>query len=198
MEKIKKWLRVDDQDGSGYGSGDGYGDGSGYGYGDGSGSGYGYGDGYGIKSINGQSVYLVDNVQTIIISIHLNLAKGYILNSDLTLQPCYIAKGNGLFAHGETPVKAQDALREKMFENMDTDEAIKKFCETFKNGERYQGHDFFKWHHYLTGSCEMGRNSFVRNHDIDLDKTYTVQEFIRWTENDYGGQIIEKLKERYS
>ena len=197
MEKVREWLRVDGHDGSGYGSGDGYGDGSGYGTGDG--YGYGYGDGYGdgIKSFNGKLVYMIDKVQTIITSIHLNLAKGFVLNSDLTLTPCYVAKGDGLFAHGETAAEAQEALRKKVFEAMDTDEAIEKFCETFKKGERYSGHEFFEWHHYLTGSCEMGRKAFVRNHDLDLDKLYTVEEFIELTKEDYGGEVIRRVEERY-
>ena len=140
---------------------------------------------------------MVDNVLTIIISIHMALAKGFILNSDLSLDPCYVVKGNGLFAHGKTPQKAQEALQKKIFEDMDPDEAIEKFFETFKQGESYSGHEFFEWHHYLTGSCEMGRTAFVRNRGIDLDKTYTVDEFIKLTENDYGGDVIRRLKERY-
>ena len=192
MEKVRQWLIVANHDG--YGSGDGSGYGDGYGDGDGSGDGDGYG---GLKSINGQEVFLIDGIPTIITSIHLSLAKGFILDSDLTLTPCYVAKGNGLFAHGETSRAAQDALRKKVFENMDTDEAIDKFCETFKADKKYSGHDFFDWHHYLTGSCEMGRKSFVKNHDLDLDKLYTVAEFIKLTENDYGGTVIARLKERY-
>lgn len=43
----------------------------------------------------------------------------------------------------------------------------------------------------------MGRTAFVRNRGIDLDKTYTVDEFIELTENDYGSEIIKNLKERY-
>ena len=216
MEKVREWLRVDAGSGYGYGdgSGSGYGDGSGSGYGDGSGSGYGYGSGYGsgygygdgsgygsgygsgIKSINGQAIHMIDNVPTIIVSIHMALAKGFILNSYLTLDPCYVVKGDGLFAHGETPQAAQEALRKKMFEAMDTEEAIEKFCETFKKGKRYSGHDFFEWHHYLTGSCKMGREAFVRNHDLDLDKLYTVEEFIELTKEDYGGEVIRRVEER--
>ena len=198
-DKIEKFLSKD------YGDGDGSGSGSGYGYG--SGSGYGYGDGYGgdgdsdgkggLSVLNGHDVYLIDNVPTIILSIHMALAKGFILNSDLTLSPCYVVKGDRMFAHGETPQAAQEALRKKMFENMDPDEAIEKFLETFKQGESYSGHEFFEWHHYLTGSCEMGRKAFVIRHDLDLDKTYTVDEFIKLTENDYGGDVIRRLKERY-
>ena len=192
QEKIKKFLSVDSSYGSGSGSGYGSGDGSG----DGSGSGYGYVKG-GLSVLNGHDVYLIDNVPTIILSIHMALAKGFILNSDLTLSPCYVVKGDRMFAHGETPQAAQEALRKKMFENMNPDEAIEKFFETFKQGKRYSGHEFFEWHHYLTGSCEMGRTAFVRNRGIDLDKTYTVDEFIELTENDYGSEIIKNLKERY-
>ena len=43
----------------------------------------------------------------------------------------------------------------------------------------------------------MGRNSFVKNHDINLDDEFTVKEFIKICENDYGSSIIKMLKEFY-
>jgi hypothetical protein len=57
-------------------SGDGYG----------SGSGYGYGSGDGIKAFCGENVYQIDGIQTIIRKLKGNIAKGVILNSDLTIQ----------------------------------------------------------------------------------------------------------------
>jgi len=106
--------------GDGYGSGSGYGDGSGdgdgYGYGDGSGDGYGsgYGSGYGdgIKTFNGDKVYIIDDIPTIIKHIHDNVAKGYILNDDFTLTKTFVAKENGKFAHGETLHDAFASLQE--------------------------------------------------------------------------------------
>ena len=184
-------------DGSGDGYGSGYGDGSGDGSGDGYGSGYGYGDGDGIKSFDENAVYMIDGVPTIITRVSLSLAKGFILENDFTLKPCYVAKGDGYFAHGETSKDAREALTEKIFENMDTEEAIEKFVGLFKKGVKYPGNDFFQWHHYLTGSCMMGRESFVRNHAIDLNDTFTVDEFIELCENDYGGETLKRLKERY-
>lgn len=141
---------------------------------------------------------MIDGVATIITQIALSLAKGFVLQGDFTLIPCYIVKGNGYFAHGETRNKAQAALQEKIFENMDTDEAIEKFVETFKKDVKYSGKDFFEWHHYLTGSCKMGRESFVRDRGLSLSDTYTVNEFIAICENAYGGNVIKQLKERYS
>ena len=141
---------------------------------------------------------MIDGIATIITKIVGNLAKGFILNRDLTTTPCYIVKGNNMFAHGESAKKAQEALQKKIFENMDTDDKIKVFVDTFENNKKYPAKDFYDWHNKLTGSCEMGRNSFVRNNGIDLENAiYTVKEFIEITKNDFGGEIIERLEEYY-
>ena len=218
-DRIKEFLKVDTGYGSGSGSGSGYGDGSGSGYGDGSGSGYGsgyvdgygygygsgsgygygygYGDGSGIKKINKYNVYNIDDVQTIILSIYKNIAKGKILNKDMTLTDCYIAKGQNMFAHGDTIEKAVEDLRNKIFDNLDVEEKIEEFKKIFEKDKKYKGTEFYKWHHFLTGSCEMGRNSFVKNHSLNLEDKFTVNEFIEICENDYGGSIIKQLKKIY-
>ena len=200
--------------GSGYGDGSGYGWGygvsdcaSGWGYGCGTGcgdggTGYGYGgsgvgSGYGIKSFCGETVYIIDGIQSIVKRIKGNLAKGYILNSDFTKTTCYVVKSDGCFAHGETLKKAREALQSKIFERMDIDETISEFRKKFKPGVKYPGEDYFVWHHYLTGSCEMGRRSFVNDRGIDLADTFTPEEFIEICKDAYGGEIIRQLKERY-
>ena len=213
--KIKEWLNIDSSydsiygDSSGYdsGSGFGYGDGAGYGAGYGSGSGYGYGsgygdgsgEGYGLKSINKNKIFLIDNTQTIIKSIHNNIARGYIVNNDFTLKKCYIAKGQNKFAHGETIKQAIKDLEEKIMKNIDTEEVIEKFINKFTDyTKKYKASDFYQWHNYLTGSCEMGREVFAKEHNINIGKDkMTVQEFIELTENQYGGEIIKELKQYY-
>ena len=175
-------------------------DGGGYGYGSGSGdgSGYGYGSGDGIKTFCGQAVCDVDGVQTLIIAIFGSYAKGEILNSDLTTTPCYIAKRNGAFAHGETIRKAEQALIEKLYDLEPLDERIDKFVEAHTWGIEYPAEDFYSWHHILTGSCEMGRKAFAKDHGIDIEHdVMTVERFLTLTENDYGGSIIKDVKERY-
>ena len=198
-EKIKKFLQLEIGKGSGngYGSGKGYGKGSGSGYGCGNGDGSGYGYGYGVKSFRGYIVFKIDGVQTIITQIVRGIAKGFILNNDFSLDECYIIKGHNKFAHGKTIREAQRDLEEKIFEDMDTEKVIEQFRNKFKNNKKYKGTTFYKWHHNLTGSCEMGRNSFVKNHNLDLNKMYSVKEFIELTENDYGGEVIIQLKEYY-
>ena len=197
-------------DGSGYGSGsgygNGYGDGSGYGngngYGDGSGYGYGYGSGGGfdtIKSINGEKIHCIDGQPTILNSIHKDVARGAILQVDFTLKPCYIVKSRGYFAHGETIKKAMEDLNEKIFNDIDVEEKIDAFLGEFELDKKYPAHKFYEWHHKLTGSCEMGRKTFVEKHNIDLGKDeFTVEEFIELTQNDFGGEVIKELKERIS
>ena len=174
-DKVKNWL-LDNHKNSG--DGDGY--------------------GYGIKCFNGMGVYLIDSVQTIITNIKKSVAKGYILNTDLTTTPCFVVKGQGYFAHGNTLKEATESLREKIFEDMVPEEAIEEFMNKFEKGKKYKGTDFFEWHHYLTGSCLMGRESFVRNHRLDVEAMYTVDEFIALCENDYGNDIIKQLKERWN
>lgn len=197
-----------DSSGHGFDFGFGYNDGSGCGSGRGyglcrsnsydSGSGFGYVCGYKIKSFNRKIVYLIDGIETIISDIKGNLAKGFILNIDFSLSPCYICKSNGDFAHGETLKEAKESLRKKIFENMDTDETIERFLSTFEKGKKYPAKDFYEWHHYLTGSCKMGRKSFMQDRNITFDDMYTVDEFIALCENSYGGEIIKELKERWN
>lgn len=202
MEEVREFLSVS----YGYGGcgGSGYGYGTGSGTGSGSGSGYGYGDGsdygygYGRKSINSEAVYIIDDIPTIIRQIHGNIAKGCILNNDLTLTPCYVIKQNNLFAHGETLHKAREALLEKLFEDMPEEERIDEFVKAHKPDVKYSDKDFFDWHHRLTGSCEMGRMAFAKDHGLeDLTGSRTVKEFIELCENSYGGETIKKLKEFY-
>lgn len=182
MEDVKKWASRSSGDGDGSGSGRGYG--------------YGYGSGYGVKYVNGCELFDIDNTPTGIYRCHGNAAKGFVLIC-FTPVPCYIVKDGNVFAHGNTLREAEDALRAKIFENMDEDEAIERFQEHFKPGVKYKNSEFFEWHHYLTGSCRMGRETFCRNNGVDMDGESTPEYFIELTKDAYGGEVIKKLKEYY-
>lgn len=188
--------------GNGFGYGFGYGNGNGDGFGNGSGDGYGYGDGNGfgngdgIKVINGLPIHRIDSIPTIITHIHGNIAKGYIVRYNVYLEPCYIAKGNGYFAHGDTVQAARDALEAKIIANLDAEERIEKFKENFTLGRKYPAKDFYAWHNTLTGSCEPGRRAFAEERGIDVDSAeYTVEEFINMTKDSFGGEVIRQLAE---
>ena len=185
-----------------YGSGSeaGIGDGSGGGSGDGGGRlssyGYGYGHGRGLKSVNGYALFGIDGVPTCIYRARGNVAKGFILEHFEPVD-CYIVKYGDTYAHGKTLREAEDALREKIMESMDEDEAIEKFVEHFKPNTLYKNREFFEWHHYLTGSCRMGRENFCANHGVDLDGESTPEYFIELTKYAYGGETIRKLEKHY-
>ena len=198
--KIKNFLNLSSGYGYGSGSGSGYGygdgDGSGYGDGDGSGSGSGYGDG--VKEVNGDTVYIVDDVPTIIKSVRDNIAQGFILQRNLTLTPCYVVKEQNRFAHGETLHDAFSALQEKLYDDSTEEERIEAFRNKFPDYDMpYSNRDLFAYHHVLTGSCRMGRESFCKDKGIDLDGSTTVREFIELTKDSYGGDVICKLPEVY-
>ena len=222
QEKIREFLSTDTGDGDGYGYGYGYGSGSGYGdgygygygsgygsgsgsgYGSGSGSGYGdgsgsgYGDGDGLDKLDGKKIYRIDSTPTIISSVKGNVAKGYIVQSDLSLTPCFVAKGNNLFAHGSNLHEAMAALTDKMFDDMPEEERIAEFIKAHPDKDKaYPNQDLFDWHHKLTGSCMAGRNAFVKDRGLSLDDETTVADFIKLTRNAYGGSTIRALEEAY-
>jgi hypothetical protein len=173
-DKVKTFLSVNSGDGSGYGSG------------------YGYGDG--IKRFNREPVYRIDGVNTLIRSVRGNAAHGAILNGDLTLTPCYIVKQDNVFAHGETLREAMEALREKLFEDMPEDERIDTFLRETDREKAYPTQYFYDWHHRLTGSCDMGRKQFARDHGVDLEHgMMTLTEFLELTKDAYGGDVIRKV-----
>ena len=184
--------------GSGFGDGSGFGSGDGYGYGSGDGFGSGDGSGFGIKEVNGDTVYIVDDVPTIIKSVRDNIAQGFILQRDLTLKPCYIVKEQNMFAHGDTLHDAFTALQEKLYDNSTEEERIEAFRKKFPEYDTlYPNRDLFTYHHVLTGSCRMGRESFCKDKGIDLDGSTTVREFVELTKDSYGGDVICKLPEVY-
>lgn len=205
--------------GAGYGSGggDGYSNGSGNGFGNGYGCGDGgcYGDGYGcgvggcggsysgkgVNELNGENVHLVDGIQTIIKSVHGNIAQGFILKSDLTLQHCYIVKEQNYFAHGDTLHDAFTSLQEKLeriYDESTEEERIEAFVKKFPNYDTpYSNRDLFDYHNVLTGSCSMGRESFCKDKGINLDGSTTVREFVSLTKDSYGSDTICKLPQAY-
>lgn len=189
-EEVVRFLSIQ---GSGYGSG--YGSGSGDG--DGSGSGSGYGSGY-ISTYEGNIVDYIDGVPTIITRIHNNIAKGYVIKSDMTLEACYIAKAGYSFAHGETLKDAIADAEAKEMKRMPVEERIEKFIDKFGSlDSEHTGKEFYDWHHILTDSCRMGRDEFCKDNDIDLDKKYTVRYFLSITKNAYGGSVINEILETY-
>ena len=145
---------------------------------------------------NGDTVYIIDGIPTIIKSIRNNVVKGYILNNDLTLTETFVVKENNNFAHGKTLHEAFEALQEKLYDNSTEEERLEAFKKHFPDfTKKVSAKELFHWHHVLTGSCKQGRLSFCINKGIDIDKdVYTVHEFIELTQYSYGGDIIIKLK----
>lgn len=187
--------------GNGNGCGNGYGDGCGNCHGDsyGNGNGYGYGDFCGgVKEINGHAVYVIDNTRTIITSTHGNVAQGFILEHNTKLVPCYIAKDNNHFAHGRTLREAFASLQEKLYDDSTEEERIRAFKRKFPSYDtKYSNQDLFVYHHVLTGSCRMGRESFANSRGISLSDKTTVRDFVQLTKDAYGGDIIKKLPKAY-
>ncbi len=201
-------------DGLGYGSGDGSGTGRGNGRGNGEafgsgscyGSGYGvgadYGGGFGrnLKSSNGQTVYYIDDVPTIINHVVGFYAKGFILHHDLTQTPAFIARVDDCFAHGGTLHAASEEALRKATEARPLEERLAMFKTAFPDPDvECRGEDLFAWHGTLTGSCKQGRLAWCKDHGLDPKATrMTVREFCALTRDAYGGEDIRQLEKLYA
>ena len=164
--------------------------GDGYGSGDGS----GYGDG--IKEFNGRKVYDIDSVPTLIYAVKGDAAKGAVLDKDLTLKDCWIARRGNFFSHGDTLHAAVEAVEAKWRDNRPLDERIAEFVKVHPALDEVY-HDLFEWHHVLTGSCEFGRRNWCEEHGYEPTDSITLRTFFEQTKNDYGGDVIVKVARKY-
>ena len=148
--------------------------------------------------IQGHTVYMIDNMQTIITLVRGNVAQGFTLRSDLQLRPCYIVKENNKFAHGSTLRDAFTSLQEKLYDDSTEEERIEAFVQKFPSYDtEYSNKDLFTYHHVLTGSCRMGRKLFAKDKGLSLNGKMSIREFIELTKNSYGGNTIKKLPQAY-
>ncbi len=124
----------------------GKGDGEATGNGDKNGTGYGRGYDYGLKSINGNKIYYIDNLPTVVTHVKGNIAKGYFVRSDLLLEPCFIVKENNCFAHGYTLHDAFQSLQEKLYDDSTEEERIALFKSKFTDySAKYPAKELFYW-----------------------------------------------------
>ena len=127
--------------------------------------------------------------------VHGSYAKGYILRSDLTLRPTYIARVGGFFAHGDTLREAREDASAKYMEHRPVKQRIAEFIAAHPSRTgKYAGEDLYMWHGMLTGSCRAGRNAWCADRGLDPKTAkLTVAEFCKLTSDAYGGSIIQQL-----
>lgn len=107
-----------------------------------------------------------------------------------------VVRNGTTFAHGENIREAMSALRDKLYDDMSEDERIEAFWKEHNWDDEYTVEDFYRWHHILTGSCDMGRRQFFEQHNLTMEEKHNVAWFIDLTKNAYGGDVIVRLKAR--
>ena len=129
--------------------------------------------------------------------MHINndIAKGFIINTDLTLSVCYIVRNDYYYSHGKNLKAALKSLQEKTDLNLPISKRIENFKNKFKDfNKKAKASLLYNWHFKLTGSCKLGRDNFCANHNIDITKDkFNIYEFIELTKNQYGSDIIKLL-----
>ena len=133
---------------------------------------------------------------TLIYAVRGNMAKGAVLQKDLTLKDCWIAKHGNFFAHGGTLRDAVKAAYAKWSESRPIEERIAEFVETHPSLDEPYG-DLFEWHHTLTGSCEFGRLGWCVDHGYRPTDSVTLRTFFEKTQGYYGGDVIRRVAREY-
>ena len=142
---------------------------------------------------------MIDDTPTIIYNVRGNIAKGAIVQRDMTLKSCYIAKEGNCFAHGNTIKEAVADAHSKYIQYLPEEERLQSFVDAHPSLEdKYPAKDLFEWHNTLTGSCRMGRENFCKERGINIDEdSFTIEEFVELTKDSYGGDIIKQILEVY-
>ena len=175
-DKIEKFLAI--SSGSGYGSG--------------------YGDGDGIEEFDGHKLHDVDGVPTAITAVQGNYAQGFTIKNNSIKVPCYIARVDNSFAHGETLHQALEDAISKALQAKPMEERIANTVKAHPDpNEIIPNTELFKLHNILTGSCEFGRMQFCEQHGISLDDAMTMCRFMELTADAYGGEAIRQLADAY-
>ncbi len=138
-------------------------------------------------------------MQTIIHSVHGNIARGATINSDLILADCYIAKYEDYFAHGETAKQAMLDAQAKAYQDKPIEERVDYVVKKYPDVDAPIEHSaLFSLHNFLTGSCLFGRQEFAKEHLLDPKHgSMTMRDFINLTKGAYGGDNIRQLADAY-
>ena len=135
---------------------------------------------------------------TCITHVNGRYAVGFTIKDNSVKVPCFIARVENFFAHGENLHEAFDAAYDKEMEAKPVEqrvaEVVKKHPDPTKE---IPNKELFNLHHVLTGSCEFGRRQFCERYGIDLEGSMTMEDFCKITSNDYGKEAIGLLAKAY-
>ena len=135
---------------------------------------------------------------TAITAVHGNYAQGFTVKCNSIKVPCYIARVDNSFAHGETLRQAIEDATDKALQAKPLEERIADTVMAHPDpNEIIPNNELFKLHNVLTGSCEFGRKQFCEQHGISLDESMTMCRFIELTAAAYGGEAIRQLAKAY-
>jgi hypothetical protein len=99
----------------------------------------------------------------------------------------YVVKINDVFAHGENVASAMADIRLKFNTNRDTSH-YKKWATT----DAVSLEEMITAYRMITGACRLGVDSFLFSLK-EKKESYSVQEVIDLTKNQYGNEIFKKF-----
>lgn len=151
-----------------------------------------------IKTHNGNKVYYINDVPTVIKSINCGIGHGYIIDNNGKSVEKFVAKSYNIFVFGDSFDEVYDKLYEKDRIKEYSEIFINKFVEHFKLNRKYNFSELAFWHRNLTGACIEGIMLFCKDNNINFENDkMTVQEFLNISKNSYGKSIVKNIAKIY-
>ena len=151
-----------------------------------------------LKTFKSKLVYYIDNIPCYFLSIVGNTAKVNVIKDDFSVEKQYICKQGNLFAHGKTRESALHSVAAKFYALLSVKEKKAEFISKFNLRQTYKMHDFYNWHHFLTGSCKSGLDDFIKTHKLYHTDNMTLLEFLELAKDNYNGAIFKEILVEYT
>ena len=150
-----------------------------------------------IKMLHKNFVFEIDGMAFIPLKVKESFVAGIsVSKKDFSERKCFLGKFGNCVAHGSSIKEAIISAQEKYFSSFNFEQKKEQLLKLFEEKGKLSVKELYFWHGALTGSCRFGRSEFQREHNLKDDDLLSLSEFIKLTENSFGGEKIKLLKNK--
>lgn len=130
-------------------------------------------------------------------TITVDEVRGNTIRGHTADHPCYVVTEGDVQAYGRTERSAELYLQMKQFQSKTEEERIQEFVSTYGPNDVHTAEDWVEAFIRLSGACYRGSMHWLRDNNIPRYERHTTLEVLDAIENQYGGDLITKVKRYY-
>lgn len=154
------------------------------------------------KSINGYDVANINGCACVVYQVHGRASMGALILNDMTLTPRRFITFGSTTAIGKDLHEAYENAKSQILNY--EGKAHDKIDYATLVYERYPDIDakvpvieLCELHNFITGSCTSGIREFLLSHNVNLNGTASMREFLYIVKDAYAPDKISKIAEKY-